>query len=201
MEDETSRLKSLIPRVKSGDEDAAKQLIELLYPRVIRIVRANLPFATEEQDLSQEIFMKIFAKIDQYKGAKEITHWVSRIAVNTCYDQLRLQRANRELRFADLSPSQEEFLQQTLADSSIDNNLPTAEPSGLAKECIEQLLATLNPTEQIVIRMLDMEQRSVAEIAKMTSWGASKIKVTAMRARRKLRKKLDHLEKRHVRKN
>ena len=195
MEDESSRLSALVASVKSGNENAAKELIDSLYPRVIRIVRANLPYATDEEDLSQEIFMKVFAKIDQYRGTREITHWVSRIAMNTCYDRLRAQRASPELRYADLSLPQVEFLEKTLVGTQSEAKSVGGGTPGIAKELIDQLLSTLKPNEQIVIRLLDMEQKSVAEISELTNWGASKIKVTAMRARRKLRKKLEHLEK------
>ena len=195
MEDESSRLSALVASVKSGNENAAKELIDSLYPRVIRIVRANLPYATDEEDLSQEIFMKVFAKIDQYRGTREITHWVSRIAMNTCYDRLRAQRTSPELRYADLSLPQVEFLEKTLVGTQSEAKSVGGGTPGIAKELIDQLLSTLKPNEQIVIRLLDMEQKSVAEISELTNWGASKIKVTAMRARRKLRKKLEHLEK------
>jgi len=138
--------------------------------------------------------MKVFTTIEQYRGIQEFTHWVSRIAVNTCYDQLRAQRASRELRFADLTAPQAEFLAMALTDSPSDGPATTAGTPGITGDLVERLLASLKPTEQIVIRMLDLEQKSVAEIANLTGWGASKIKVTAMRARRKLRVKLEHLE-------
>ena len=56
------------------------------------------------------------------------------------------------------------------------------------------MISTLNPREQIVIRLLDLEERSVRDISELTGWGSSKIKVTAMRARRKLANRLHQLE-------
>ena len=193
MQDEPNRLTVLVERVKTGDEHAARELIESLYPRVIRIVRANLPRAMDEEDLTQEIFMKVFAKIDQFRGSQDVTHWAAKLALHTCYDRLRAQRAKPELRYADLSVDQAEFLEKTLAAKPVESQ--SGGTPGIAKDLVEQLLATLKPAEQLVIRLLDLEQKSVAEISELTNWGASKIKVTAMRARKKLRNKLDHLEK------
>ncbi|MEZ5328650.1 MAG: RNA polymerase sigma factor [Verrucomicrobiales bacterium] len=197
MDDENSRLKTLIQRVISRDQDAAKEFIDLLYPQVARIVRSNLPSATDVEDLTQEVFMKVFAKIDQCREVQEVSHWVARIAVNTCYDRLRAQRVRRELRYSDLSLAQVEFLENTLIDTSTTMESPAGGTRGIAKELIDQLIATLKPNEQLVIRMLDLEQQSVAEISEITGWGASKIKVTAMRARQKLRKQLKLLEGTH----
>ena len=66
-----------------------------------------------------------------------------------------------------------------------------------AGELIEKLLQSLNPREQMAIRLLDLEERSVQEVCDLTGWGASKVKVTAMRARRKLTKALERLERDH----
>jgi DNA-directed RNA polymerase specialized sigma24 family protein len=56
------------------------------------------------------------------------------------------------------------------------------------------LLATLKPREQMLVRMLDLEKKSLKEVCVLTGWGLSKVKVTAMRARRKLNENLKRLE-------
>ena len=180
-----------IARVRQGSQPAAEGMVQALYGHVLRIVRGHLPRAADEQDLTQEIFMKMFARIETYRGEQPFPHWVSRIAVNTCYDRLRRQKVRPEIRFADLSEEEARFLEQTATSHTV-NEPASADCDG--SEVVEKLLATLNPTEQTVLRMLDLEQRSVQEIASLTGWGASKIKVTAMRARRKLNETLKRLE-------
>ncbi|MBV8814404.1 MAG: sigma-70 family RNA polymerase sigma factor, partial [Verrucomicrobia bacterium] len=85
-------LLSLIARARKNDEVAAKALIELTYPIIIRIVRNHLPRRELEEDLSQEVFLKIFSRLHQFRADMPFEHWVSRIAVNTCIDQLRKQK-------------------------------------------------------------------------------------------------------------
>ena len=182
---------SAIRRVSQGDEAAAREMVEALYPHVIRIVRSHLPRAADEQDLSQDIFMKIFAKLDRFRGDQPFPHWVARIAVNTCYDKLRQQRVRPEFRFADLSEDEALFVETTLTSATPEaDGLPGRDGS----EVVEKLLSTLNPVEQMVLRLLDLEQKSVKEIIELTGWTASKIKVAAMRARRKLAETLKRLE-------
>ena len=57
-------------------------------------------------------------------------------------------------------------------------------------------IAALKPDQQMVLRLLDLEQKSVREICSLTGWRESKVKVTAMRARRQLAETLARLENR-----
>jgi RNA polymerase sigma-70 factor (ECF subfamily) len=179
-----------IRRVSQGDQAAAREMVEALYPHIIRIVRSHLPRAMDEEDLSQEIFMKVFAKLERFRGDQPFPHWVARIAVNTCYDKLRHQRVRPEFRFADLSEEEALFIGNSLSAAAPESEAPGRDGS----EVVEKLLATLNPVEQMVLRLLDLEQKSVKEIIDLTGWTASKIKVAAMRARRKLAETLKRLE-------
>src|SRR5476651_2599277 len=87
-----------------GDEAAAEELIGHLYPVISKIVRTHLPRRDHEEDLIQEILMKTFSRLHQYKGDAPITHWVSRLALTTCLDRLRAQKIRPEVRQADLTP-------------------------------------------------------------------------------------------------
>lgn len=180
-----------LERVRQRNQAAARELVEQLYPLVIRIVRAHLPRRVQEEDLSQEVFMKMFTRLEQYQGNVPFTHWVSRIAVTTCIDQLRAQRRRPELRWADLSENEVQVLDAVLqADDA-----QTPDDSLAARELLEKLLAQLKPQDQVVIRLLDLEQKSVAEVAALTGWNSALVKVRAFRARRKLQKHFDQLKK------
>lgn len=177
--------------VKQGDEAAARRLVERLYPQVIRILRAHLPNRSDEQDAAQEVFMKMFAKIDQYRGDQGLDHWVARIAVNHCRDRLRQHRGRRVLSYSDLDVEEAAFVDRLLARA--EQATEEARPE-TAVVVLEKLMACLSANEQLVIRMLDLEQRPVREVAALTGWGESRIKVSAMRARRKLAARLQELE-------
>jgi len=179
-----------IRRVSQGDEAAARGMVEALYPQIIRIVRSHLPRAVDEEDLTQEIFMKIFAKLDRFRGEQPFPHWVARISLNTCYDKLRQQKIRPEFRFADLTVEESHFIEHSLSSATPESDGPGRDGS----EVVEKLMATLNPVEQVVLRLLDLEQKSVKEIIVLTGWTASKIKVAAMRARRKLTETLKRME-------
>jgi len=191
MADETADFDALLEGVRRGDQAAARDLVTALHPLVRKIARAHLPRRVGEEDLAQEIYLKVFSRLDQYRGVVPFPHWVSRIAVTTCIDQLRFQQRRPELRWADLSEDEAEMLDAVL----------TTEDSGrepdilAAKELVGRLIEQLNPADRLVITRLDLEQKSVAEICQETGWGSSLVKVRAFRARRKLRKLLEQLER------
>ena len=177
--------------VRQRDQLAARELVDHLYPLVIRIVRSHLPRRVPEEDLAQEIFLKMFTRLEQYQGAVPFSHWVSRIAVTTCIDHLRAQKRRPEFRWADLSETEAEVL-----DNVMTNESDVAVNDALsAHELVHKLLDQLKPDDQLVIRLLDLEQKSIAEIGTITGWNQSLIKVRAFRARRKLQKLFQELQK------
>jgi RNA polymerase sigma factor (sigma-70 family) len=172
--------------VRNGDEAAARRLVEALYPKVVRIVRNHQPATEDAEDLCQEVFMKMFSRLAQYRGDQPFDHWVARISVNTCLDKLRRQKVRRVRSFSDFSGAEAECLADAMTAREFGENQPTASSSAATLEVVEKLLGTLKPTEQMIVRLLDLEERSVADICDLTGWGASRVKVTAFRARRKL---------------
>lgn len=178
-----------ISRIQQGDEDAARNLFQRLYPTVISIVRGHRARRTLEEDLTQAVFAKVFAKLGQFSGLVPLEHWVSRIAVNTCINQLKHEKVRPELRMSDLSEEQESVVQQ-LAVS--EGDLPDSQSTG-ARELVEELLSQMRPEERLVLTLLHLEERSAEEISQRTGWSISCVKVRAFRARAKMRKLWDSL--------
>ena len=180
-----------LARVRQRDQAAARELVEHLYPLVLRIIRAHLPRRVAEEDLSQDIFLKMFTRLSQYQGNVPFTHWVSRIAVTTCIDQLRAQKRRPEFRWADLSENEAKVLDNVLSDERD----PKPGDALAASELVQKLLAQLKPDDRMVIQLLDLEQKTITEISQLTGWGQSMIKVRAFRARRKLQKLFQELQR------
>ena len=186
--DDDEHARALVNRARGGDDNAARELIRQLYPLVAKIVRGYQPRRTAEEDLAQMIFVKVFQNLAQYSGKVPISHWVSRIAVNTCRNQLMAEKARPELRHADLSEEQAAMLENLASEHALSPDRKLA-----ARDLVEKLLAMLKPVERLVIDMLYLQERSVAEVQKLTGWTAATIKVRAFRARQKLRKQIGGL--------
>ena len=136
------------------------------------------------------IFIKIFQKLGQFSGAVPLEHWVSRIAINTCLNQIAAEKARPELRHADLSEEQA---------AVIDNLASSSEELGpdrqlAARDLVAHLLEALRPAERLVIDLLYLQQKSVEEIRKLTGWSRPLVKVRAFRARQKLKEQLARIQ-------
>jgi RNA polymerase sigma-70 factor (ECF subfamily) len=183
-EDEVSH--DLVAAALQQDEGAARELVRRLYPLVAKLVRAHRPARTAEEDLCQMIFIKVLQKLSQFSGGVPLEHWVSRIAVNTCLNEIQAEKARPELREADLSEEQ----------AAVVRNLTTTtgelapDQSFASRQLVEHLMNALKPAERLVIDLLYLQQQSVAEIRRVTGWSAALVKVRAFRARQKMKRLL-----------
>jgi len=185
---------ALVEAALRNDDEAARELVRRLYPLVAKLVRAHRPRRTAEEDLCQMIFIKVFQKLSQFSGKVPLEHWVSRIAVNTCLNQIEAEKARPELRYADFS-EEEQAVVENLATSARE----LAPDERLAsRQLVEHLLGLLKPVERLAIDLLYLQGRSVEEIRKITGWSVALIKVRAFRARQKMK---DQLAKISVREN
>src|SRR5207237_7467346 len=94
---------ALVEAALRNDDEAARELVRRLYPLVLKLVRSHRPRRTAEEDLCQMIFIKIFQKLSQFSGKVPLEHWVSRVAINTCINQIQAEKVRPEFRHADLS--------------------------------------------------------------------------------------------------
>jgi RNA polymerase sigma-70 factor, ECF subfamily len=185
----SSEIQQLVNETRNGSETAARQLVDLLYPTILRIVRNHLPRREQEEDLTQEVFLRVFSRLHQYRENVPLVHWVSRIAVNTCIDQLRKQKHRPEFRWSDFSEEQQAVLNNLVGTIGAE---PGTSPED-AREVLHRLMLHLNANERIVVQWLYLEEKTVAEICDLTGWKSSKVKVTAFRARQKLSAALQRL--------
>lgn len=178
-------VQACIVLVRSGDPPAAEALIAHLHPLVRRLVRNHLPRRESEEDLMQDVFIKIFQRLETYepRAGVPFEHWVSRLTVRTCLDALRAERSRPEWRMADLSEGETEWMDFLMSRQA---EAPS-EHAADAKAIVTQLLAQLSVPDRLVLTLLDLEQRSTKEISQITGWTRPMVKMRAMRARLKLR--------------
>src|SRR5438105_9453236 len=182
-------LRELVSRVLQDNDDAARELVRRLYPLVEKLVRAHRPSRSAEEDLCQMIFIKILQNLSQFSGKVPLEHWVSRIAINTCINQIQAEKARPELREADLSEEQAAVVRNLAATTG--DLAP--DQSFASRQLVEHLMNALKPAERLVIDLLYFQQRSVAEIRTITGWSGALVKVRAFRARQKMKQLLSNM--------
>ena len=183
---------ALAPLARSaaaGDESAARELVERLHPLLWRIVHSHLPRRTDPADLIQEVLVKMFTRLHQYRADSPFAHWVSRLAVTTCLDRLKHERRRPELRRADLNEHEAEAFEQMMSGTA----QPDALDAAAARELALHLLDLLPSDDRALLRWLDLDGDSISDIAARTKLGESAIKMRASRARQTLRAEVEAL--------
>jgi RNA polymerase sigma-70 factor (ECF subfamily) len=180
----------LIAAVLKGDAASFEPLIQKYSPRVFATARRYARRESEIEDISQEVWFKAFDKLKSFRGEAPFEHWLMRMTVRTCYDFLRGHKRNRESSFSELSEPENDWLERfvTAPESASEN-------ADAAKLLINRVMEKLSPQAQLVITLLEIEDRSVKEIAQLTGWSVPLVKVRAFRARGEMRKILAKMAK------
>jgi len=173
----------LIAAVLRGDPASFEPLVQRYSPRVFATARRYARRENEVEDIAQEVWLKAFEKLHSFRGEAPFEHWLMRLTVRTCYDFLRAHRRNREASFSDLSGPESDWLEGFVTQPET-----AAETAEAAKTLITRALEQLSPAARLVITLLEIEDRSVREIAQLTGWSVPLVKVRAFRARAELRK-------------
>jgi RNA polymerase sigma-70 factor (ECF subfamily) len=187
---ERGGIDALIGRVKLRDERAALEMVEQLHPMIAPVVHANLPRRDEPADLMQEIYLKIFSRLEQFRGEMPFAHWARRIALNTCLDRLRRQHARPELRWSDLTLDEQAVIENSAAEQE-----PESGDTAGALSLIEKLLAQMPAGDAWLLRQIEIEGRTIADICAETGWNSGLTRVRTFRARRRLQAEFRKLEK------
>ena len=178
----------LIAAAVKGDVASFEPLVQKYSPRVFATARRYARLEREVEDIAQEIWIKAFQKLDSFRGEAPFEHWLMRLAVRTCYDFLRAHQRNRESAFSELSEPEDDWLERFAAEPDT-----ASEHADAAKLFVERVLAQMSPAGRLIITLLEIEDRSVKEIAQLTGWSVPLVKVRAFRARAEMRKILGYI--------
>jgi RNA polymerase sigma-70 factor, ECF subfamily len=180
----------LVERVRaSGDESAFEMLFNRHRRRVGLIAGRFFRQREQIEEIVQESFTKAYFALSDFSNQQEASFaaWMARITYNSCYDELRRMKRRQESALSEVSEEETEWLKEALRAEEAGGDI---ESVAVTRDLTHKLLARLSAEDRLVLVMLDAEELSVAEIAELTGWSVSKVKVRAHRARASLRKVL-----------
>jgi len=178
----------LISEARKGDPASFEPLVRKYQGRVFAAARRYARRESEVEDIVQEVFIKAFQKLDGFRGEAPFEHWLMRLAVRTCYDFLRSHQRNRETAFTELTGPESDWLDRFAAEPD-----KAREDAEAARTLVDKVLSRLSSPARLVITLLEIEEKSVKEIAAITGWSAPLVKVRAFRARAEMRKILTRM--------
>jgi RNA polymerase sigma-70 factor, ECF subfamily len=174
----------LIREAQAGDERAFHAVLRACKGRILGMASRYVQSPAELEELGQEIFVNVWKGLRSYRFDAPFPNWISRVAVNACLTHIKKRKRRWGL---FVQPEEPDSLERW-ADPAVD----TAAAGRDAMERLRPALDTLKPEDRLVLTMLHIEERSVAEIAAVLQWTESNVKVRALRARQKLK---DYLQR------
>ncbi len=177
---------------RGGDESAFGEIMRRYSPRVFRVASRFFRRREQAEEAAQEIFLKAFTELGSYEGRGSFEGWLTRIATNTCLNLLRGQKRRPELTAADLTDDEGAWLDSKMSDAAAERHR-ASERAVVAADLADKVLDTMSPDDRLALTLVDGEELSVKEVAEVTGWSESKVKVQAFRARRRMREAVEKL--------
>src|SRR5919106_5208299 len=87
--------RQLIARLQAGDDAAVQELAERYSPRIFQLAMRHVKNREDAEEVTQDVLMKVYRKIDAFRGDSALSSWIYRITFNTAMSRLRSSRAKR----------------------------------------------------------------------------------------------------------
>ncbi|MBC7189746.1 sigma-70 family RNA polymerase sigma factor [Candidatus Aerophobetes bacterium] len=182
----------LLEKSKKGDEESFRKLVEKYQSKVYSIAFAMVKNKTEAEDIMQDIFIKVYRSLGNFKGKSKFYTWLYRITINTCINHLNHNKKTNTISLS--SPENREKYQDQIIKTSLfleDSKSPfeilqNRELEEKIKLAIESLPLELKQ----VFLLREIDDLSYKEMAKILNCSEGTIKSRLFRARDKLREKI-----------
>ncbi len=175
----------IIHQVLHGEIDRFAELIARYQQHVARIVNRHVP-PDRVAEVAHDVFVRAYGSLSRFSGHVPFEHWLSSIAVRSCYEFWRAIR-REELPVSALTTEPQQWMERVLAAESDDRFREQARRRE-ATELLQWALGHLSAENRLVLTLVYLEGYSVREAAGLLGWSVVNVKVRAYRARQALRK-------------
>ena len=166
-----------IKKVLDGDTAAFAGILKRYSSRIFAVIVRIVGCREEAEELTQDVFMKVFSSLQRYKGNCEFSTWIYRIAYNTAISHMRKQR--REISYI------EESLYTNVSEEEVEQLLNRTDNSEQI-ERLEQAINGLEAEEKALLTLFYTDMRSISEIAEISGLTPANVKTKLYRIRKKL---------------
>jgi RNA polymerase sigma-70 factor (ECF subfamily) len=177
----------LAHRAAAGDPAAWREIVDRFGPRIHAIAFHFSRDSDRAQDLTQEIFLRLFQNLASFRGDVPLLAWTLRLSRNLCIDDYRRRRLERSFRFLPLD--------------TIDGLRDASDPAALAEHrqllaLVESALRELDPETALILALRDLEGLSYRELEALLDLPSGTVKSRLHRGRRELLQRLELLQSR-----
>ena len=158
--------REIIQRIIDGDADAFAHILTKYKDHVMGVVNRHVPY-DQVEETAHDAFIRAYQSLATFSGEDNFRHWLSSIAVRTCYDFWRERYKAREIPMSSLTEKHREWLENVISDTS------------------DKAFSEHGSRKEVYL-----EGQTVKEAAELLGWTTANVKVRSFRSRRKLHKLL-----------
>ena len=170
----------LVQRCRKGERKAQFELYQLYKDRIFNIAYRMANSKQDAEDITQMAFVRVFKKIDSFRGDSAFSSWVYRLTVNICINHFRKEKKKKELVVHELSEQATNL-----------KTLKTNEQASKMKPFLEKAIRALPAGYRMIFVLYDIEGYKHEEIAGMMNISEGTSKSQLHKARRELRQFLE----------
>ncbi len=179
---------ALVAAAKGGDISAFEELVNRYERKIFRLAQHITQNTEDAQDVSQEAFLKAYEHLEEFQGNSRFYTWLVRIAVNQALMKLRKRRTK------DVSLDEEIETEENFIPRDVEDWGPSPEERYSQEELariLSQVIGELDPPFRTVFQLRDIDELSTEETADSLGISVPAVKSRLLRARLKLREKLN----------
>lgn len=183
---------ALVRRAQNGDETAFREIVERYQSKVFSIIHGIVRQRNDVEDIAQQVFAKVYLSIRNFDFRSSLITWIYKITVNECFDYLRKRKVRKLVYESDMS--EDEVRRVENSEPAVERR--TSADTDLARrDYVTKLLTRVSEEERNLLMLKEVEGHSVEELAEMTGMNENTIKVKLFRARQKLVKAAQRLDR------
>lgn len=176
----------LISRVLSGERDDYAELVRRHHARVHGLC-ASMVGVSAAEDAAQEVFLKAYDRLEDYRGDSAFSTWLYRVASNHCLDVLRREGRRRSESLEALAEREGARIERLFSEP--DDAVRSLEDADL----VRRVLAELPEDYRLILTLREMEGLEYKELMTALDCSMDSVKAKLQRARRRFREALRHI--------
>ena len=183
---------ALVRRAQAGDETAFREIVERYQAKVFSIIHGIVRQRNDVEDSAQQVFAKVYLSVKSFDFRSSLITWIYKITVNECFDYLRKRKVLKLVYESDLN--EDEVRRVENSEPAVGRQVP-ADANLARRDYVLKLLTRVSEEERMLLMLKEVEGYSVEELAARTGMNENTIKVKLFRARQKLVKAAQRLDR------
>src|SRR6204780_5271417 len=189
---QSSQEGALVRRAQEGDQTAFREIVERYQSKVFSIIHGIVRQRNDVEDIPQQVFTKIYFSMRNFDFRSSLITWVYKITVNECFDYLRKKKVRKLVYESDMSEDEVRRVENSETGSG---RAVRADTALARRDYVVKLLERVSSEERDLLMLKEVEGYSVEEMARRLKMNENTIKVKLFRARQKLVKASQRLDR------